>query len=152
MNYGSWNGPEAVMVTVLPSEELVFMTCQGEASDVPPAFLNFSFATISSNGAKQVANITGLPDSPVTDIVFKDVRASNYEQGIQCQRLSHSCRGVKTVPSTAFQCHHMSTLPRYTCKRNPVVEHECQGQSVLDPGIREEVRSRGASLTAGNGL
>ena len=58
--------------------------CKGEASEQPPAFINFTFDTISSNGAKQVADISGLVDSPITDIVFNDVIGTNYEQGIYC--------------------------------------------------------------------
>ncbi|CAE7378575.1 unnamed protein product [Symbiodinium natans] len=75
MQYGSWNGPE------------------GEASDVPPSFFNFSFDTISSNGAKQIAEISGLTDSPITDIVFKDIVGTNHEEGITCRRT----RGVRML-------------------------------------------------------
>ncbi|CAE7381533.1 unnamed protein product [Symbiodinium sp. CCMP2456] len=68
---------------------------EGEASEQPPAFINFTFETISSNGAQQVADISGLPDSPITDIVFKDVTGSNYERGIVCSRT----RGIRVLNS-----------------------------------------------------
>ena len=37
-----------------------------------------------SEGSFVVGNISGLPDSPVTDVTFENVAARNNHRGIQC--------------------------------------------------------------------
>lgn len=51
---------------------------------------------LSSQGALVVANITGLVDSPVTDVVFEGIAASNHQRGILCQHTENvRVRGIK---------------------------------------------------------
>ena len=38
-----------------------------------------------SEGSFVVGNISGLPDSPVTDVTFENVAARNNHRGIQCR-------------------------------------------------------------------
>ena len=95
--------------------------CQGQASDVPPVFLNFSFKAISSNGAKQIANVSGLTDSPVSDVLFQDVGGSNYEEGIRCRCLS---LWLSHAVSRFFLT---ARLPRYPNARNHRGERKREG-------------------------
>lgn len=80
MQYGKWNGPE------------------GRGASQPPRFRNFTFRDLLSEGSFVVGNISGLPDSPVTDVTFENVAARNNHRGIQCMyaenvRILHGVKG-----------------------------------------------------------
>jgi hypothetical protein len=48
-----------------------------------------------SEGSFVVGNISGLPDSPVTDVTFENVAARNNHRGIQCREAQKFHRDFK---------------------------------------------------------
>lgn len=101
MQYGKWNGPE------------------GRGASQPPRFRNFTFRDLLSEGSFVVGNISGLPDSPVTDVTFENVAARNNHRGIQCMyaenvRILHGVKGhsCHSTHPDVVELDQLDPLPR----------------------------------------